>query len=97
VDGGAIEGITPDNMRLGSLARATLEGIVDELYDLYATHRGRAAGGQRVVAAGGAVERNPLLLALLSRRFALPVEMAKSQEAAALGACTGPGLPEAPA
>ncbi|MEJ2212079.1 MAG: FGGY family carbohydrate kinase, partial [Anaerolineae bacterium] len=69
VEGGAIEGITLDNLSLGALARATLAGMVDELYRLYAAHGGPQAGADHVVAAGGAVERNPLLLELIEERF----------------------------
>jgi len=85
VRGGAIDGITLDNMALGALARATLVGIADELRDLYRqAGPGRAAA--RVIAAGGAVERNPLLLEIVGQRFGLPVEPAAHREAAAVGA-----------
>ncbi|RPI55519.1 MAG: hypothetical protein EHM56_05185, partial [Chloroflexi bacterium] len=85
VQGGAIEGITADNMTLGALARATLTGLVDELRDLYRL-AGPNEGRVRVVAAGGAVEQNPLLLDILGRQFGLPVEPAAHREAAAVGA-----------
>ena len=92
--GGAIEGITLDNLRLGALARATLRGIVDELYTLYREHGGEGLGHNRVVAAGGGVQKNPLLPGLIEARFGLPVQMPPQQETAATGAavCVGLGI-----
>jgi sedoheptulokinase len=86
VEGGAIEGITPDNMSLGALARATLAGMVDELYGLYAAHGGPETGADRIVAAGGAVERNPLLVKLIEERFGTAARPAPLPEPAAVGA-----------
>ena len=86
IGAGAIEGISLENMTPGALARATLEGIVDELYSLYAGHGGPQAGAQQVVAAGGAVERNPLLIELIGERFRAPVRPAPWPEPAAVGA-----------
>ena len=71
--------------RLGAVARATLVGLVDELRDLYG-EAGPGGGGARVVAAGGVVERNPLLLEIVGQQFGLPVEPAAHREAAAVGA-----------
>ena len=86
VHGGAIEGITLENMTPGALARATLTGLVDELHDLYRGEAGSDAGRVRLVAAGGAVGQNPLLLDILGQRFGLPTELAAHREAAAVGA-----------
>jgi sedoheptulokinase len=88
VQGGAIEGITEGNMTPATLARATLAGLVDELHDLYVSATGPAQAAVRLVAAGGAVEHNPLLLDILARRFLLPVEAAAHREAAAVGAAS---------
>jgi sugar (pentulose or hexulose) kinase len=88
VEGGAIVGITEGNMTPGALARATLTGLVDELHDLYAGAAGPAGAVVRLVAAGGAVEQNPLLLEILGQRFALPVQPAAHREAAAVGAAS---------
>jgi sugar (pentulose or hexulose) kinase len=86
VQAGAIEGITLETMDLGRLARATLLGLVDELYGLYAGHGGPEAGHKRVVGAGGAVRNNPLLPRLIAAQFGLPVEVPPQQETGALGA-----------
>jgi sedoheptulokinase len=86
VQGGAIEGITLHNMGLGILARATLVGVVDELHALHDAHAGSAARGFQVIAAGGAVQRNPLMSGLIEARFGLPVRVPAHQETAAVGA-----------
>jgi sedoheptulokinase len=86
VQTGAIEGITPDNLRLGPLARATLAGIVDELYDLYHTEAGEMLRPRRVVATGGGVRQIPLLPGLIEARFGLPVGVPPQRETAAVGA-----------
>jgi sugar (pentulose or hexulose) kinase len=86
VQGGAIEGIPFDKIDLGALARATLAGIVEELYGLYANHAGRLAGHSRLLAAGGGVWQNPILPDLLAGRFGLPVQVVAQRETAALGA-----------
>jgi sedoheptulokinase len=83
---GAIEGITPENLRLGALARATLAGIVDELHSLYRAHARETTQHKRLVAAGGGVVKNPLLSGLIEKQFGLPVEMSQHEEAAAEGA-----------
>jgi sugar (pentulose or hexulose) kinase len=93
VEAGAIEGIPVECLDLGALARATLQGIVDELYDLYAGHGGLQAGHQRILVAGGAVERNPLLPVLIEERFGLPVQKPVFEETAAVGATTLIGGP----
>ena len=85
-EAGAIEGITLHNMQLDTLARATLIGIVDELRDLYHVHAGPMTCGCEVIAAGGAVQRNPLMPDLIEASFGLPVRMPAHQEAAAAGA-----------
>jgi sugar (pentulose or hexulose) kinase len=85
IEAGSIEGIPLAGMDLGALARATLQGIVDELYGLYAGHSGLEKSHQQVVAAGGAVERNPLLPELIEERFGLPARKPPFEEAAAVG------------
>jgi sedoheptulokinase len=86
IQGGAIEGITLHNMQLGALARATLVGIVDELRALWNAHTGPAAGFREVIAAGGAVQRNPLMPDLIEASFGLPVRTPAHHETAAVGA-----------
>lgn len=86
IEAGSIEGISLENMRLGALARATLTGIVHELYELYRTHAGAKVHPQQVVATGGGVRQNPLLPGLIEERFGLPLRIPAQRETAALGA-----------
>jgi sedoheptulokinase len=87
VRAGRIEGITLDNLRLGPLARATLVGMVDELRDLYrAEGQSAGQGHERVVAAGGAVYKNPVLLDVIAGRFGCPAASPPWRETAAVGA-----------
>jgi sugar (pentulose or hexulose) kinase len=86
IQAGAIEGITLEALRLGALARATLIGMVDELYDLYRAHAGEATQDGRLAAAGGGVRKNPLLPGLIEERFGLPVHVSPQRETAAMGA-----------
>lgn len=85
IQSGTIEGITPHNLRLGALAQATLEGLIDELRVLY-QQRSIGAGRRLLVASGNGVQKNPLMPGLLAERFGLPVEMARWEEPAAVGA-----------
>ena len=86
IEGGAIGGITLGNMALGALARATLAGIVEEVYGLYAAHGGAEAAAGHVIASGGAVERNPLMVTLIGQRFGAVARPAPWPEPAAVGA-----------
>jgi sugar (pentulose or hexulose) kinase len=86
VQAGSIEGISLDNLKLGALARATLSGIIDELYDLYRAHASETASYSRLVATGDGLRRNPLLPGLIEERFGLPVHVPQQRGAAALGA-----------
>jgi len=83
---GAIEGITPHNMQLGALARATLVGIIDELRELLNTQASPAAHYREVIATGGGVQRNHLMPGLIAERFGLPVRTPAHQETTAVGA-----------
>jgi sedoheptulokinase len=86
VQAGAIEGITLHNLELGALARATLAGIVDELYGLYRTHAAEKSRHRHVVAAGGLVEASLLVRSLIEGRSGLPVRVPALRETAAVGA-----------
>jgi sedoheptulokinase len=86
VTAGSIEGITLDNLHLGALARATLTGVVDELYDLFKVHGSETASFSRLVATGGGLRWNPLLPGLIEERFGLPVHVPQQRGTAALGA-----------
>lgn len=90
VQAGAIEGITPENLWLGALARATLNGMVDELRDLYWGHVSETVGHTHVVATGGGVRKNPMMPGLIRERFGMPVRSPQQSEIAAIGAARMP-------
>ena len=92
IQAGAIEGITLDNMKLDALVRATMVGIVDELHALYDIHANHAGRYREVVAAGGGVQRNPLMPSLIEERFGLPVRTPVHEETAAVGAVQALGM-----
>jgi sugar (pentulose or hexulose) kinase len=86
IQAGSIKGLSLDELRLGTLARATLTGIVDELRDLHRAHAGGAARHTQVIATGGGVWGNPLMPGLIEERFGLPVQIPAQRETAAVGA-----------
>ncbi|MFL7807518.1 MAG: sedoheptulokinase [Anaerolineae bacterium] len=86
IEEGAIEGIGLGALSLGTLARATLIGIVDELYDLYAAQGGGSSAASRLIADGGAVRHNPLLVDLIKERFGLPTRLSNHPVPGAFGA-----------
>jgi sugar (pentulose or hexulose) kinase len=86
VQGGAIEGITLDNLRLGALARATMMGMIEELHGLYEAHSSATARPTRLKATGGGVSKNPLMPGLIAERFDLPVVVSVQAGTAAAGA-----------
>jgi len=83
---GSFEGIALDNFTLGNVARAVLEGIVEELCSFYRASVGENNTGHTiVVASGNAVRKNPLFREFISSRFGLPVVVPKHQEEASFG------------
>ncbi len=90
---GAIAGIALDNFALGNVARAVLEGAVNEL----AAFHDRAPDShtqrhQAVVASGNAVRKNPLLRRIIAGRFGRPVRVPRHREEAAYGAALLAGV-----
>ena len=77
---GAITGIDAKNLTPGNLARATANGIVDELYDYYQMTGLRATS---LHASGNAVRRNPLIRDAIEDRWQMaPVISGHVEEAA---------------
>ncbi|MCX7040652.1 MAG: FGGY family carbohydrate kinase [Spirochaetes bacterium] len=81
---GSIEGISLDNLSLGSLAHALAHGICANLRDMLPAHL--REGRTRLVASGNALDRNPLLRRAAEEVFGMPVLMGAPREAAAVGA-----------
>ena len=90
---GSIHGISLDNFALGNLARAVLEGAVDELaafHDRAPDHHQRQH--QSVIASGNAARKNPLLRQIIADRFGRPVLIPRYCEEAAYGAALLAGV-----
>lgn len=89
---GEITGIDRSNFRPAFLIRGVLEGMAEELYELYGSAlqaAGRGGSVRRVVASGNGVRRNKNLQIILADRFGLPLEVVKNEEEAAFGAAAG--------
>jgi len=82
---GAVTGISAANLTPGQLCLATLQGIVDELYELYAAMP-QGTPPRFLVGSGNGVRKNPVLQTLFSRRFGLPLRVPLYDEEAAYGA-----------
>lgn len=79
------QNLTPENLVLG-----TLQGMVDELADMYRSMG--HSGASQLVASGNAVQKNPTLRALLADTFGMAVHLTAHNEEAALGAALYAGI-----
>ncbi|HZJ88617.1 MAG TPA: FGGY-family carbohydrate kinase, partial [Sphaerochaeta sp.] len=79
---GSLSNITLDNLSMGEVTLAAIEGIVHELWEFGA----QAAHLEQIVATGNAVVRNPLFVHALERAFSLPVSCARIDDGAGFGA-----------
>jgi len=87
---GSISNINRENLTPGNLARAIIEGMVNELVEF-----GREADLshiKKIVASGNAVRKNSVVRDVISRLFNLPCEMGEATEEAALGAARASAL-----
>ncbi len=80
---GAIYGLTEFNFTPAAFVLGLLQGIVDELHELYGLF---PVPCSTVVASGNGVRRNRVLQTLIDRTFGLPFILLNSQEEAAAGA-----------
>lgn len=60
--GASVDGITGDNMKMGSLLRAICQGILDNLLSMLPLSIIKSKGISSVGLAGGAFEKNPILV-----------------------------------
>lgn len=74
------------NFTPAHVARAVLEGIVDELWQFFEAMQAEGIRASRLIGSGNALRSNPLLVEILSSRFGLPVQLAQWEEEAAVGA-----------
>ena len=84
---GSLSGISPHNFTARHLARAVLEGMARSLRDGYsAIEKITGQSHTRLVAAGNGLRENPLLSAIVSQAFGLPLSFTTHREEAAYGA-----------
>ena len=81
---GTLSGIDTHNFTPAALTRALAEGMVAELHNLAQSAGPRDV--RRVIAAGNAARKNPLLPQLITQAFGLPCEISPHREETALGA-----------
>jgi sugar (pentulose or hexulose) kinase len=87
---GSISNINRENLTPSNLARAIIEGMVNELVEF-----GREADLshiKKIVASGNAVRKNSVVREVLGKLFNLPCEMGEATEEAALGAARAAAL-----
>ncbi|MDL2229872.1 hypothetical protein LJC14_06440 [Treponema sp. OttesenSCG-928-L16] len=93
---GSIENISQHNFTPSNLIRGFLEGIADELHEMYRPVRDSIKNKyQYLILSGNGARKNIPLIGMLSEKFNLSVEMPRCREEAAYGAalfaltCTG--------
>ncbi|MGE5613156.1 MAG: sedoheptulokinase [Bacillota bacterium] len=84
---GKIENISFDNFTPLHLIAGFLDGIAQELYELVQpVFSVEGKGKKRLIVSGNGVRKNPVLAEILSRKFAMPVQIPVHREEAAYGA-----------
>ncbi|MDD3410116.1 MAG: FGGY family carbohydrate kinase [Eubacteriales bacterium] len=89
---GEITGISRSNMTCASLIRGTIDGMLRELYTLYAPLRALTAPAETLIGSGNAIRHNPALRAAAETLFGLPLQMPRHREEAAYGAALTGGV-----
>lgn len=86
-ESGSIHGIRLDNFHPASMIRGILNGMAEELYELYAIVKEEAQISRtRLIASGNGVRKNKELQTILQTRFQMPLEVVPNEEEAAFGA-----------
>ncbi|MBI2939645.1 MAG: hypothetical protein HYY04_04335 [Chloroflexi bacterium] len=83
---GAFAGVGVANATPGHLARAVLEGMVEQFHQFFTSMAPVIGETRQLVGAGNGIRRNPVLAQILSRRFSLPLHRPVTTEQAATGA-----------
>ena len=90
-DTGCITGIRINNFHPVAMIRGVLNGMAEELYELYRLiETGTGTGKIKLTASGNAVRKNPAFQKILEERFRMPLTLVQNEEEAAYGAslCT---------
>jgi sugar (pentulose or hexulose) kinase len=81
-----LSGMTRTNFTPAHVARAVLEGIVEELWEFYTAMHAHAGAACMLIGSGNAIRKNPLLAQIVATRFDLPLHVCAWEEEAAVGA-----------
>lgn len=84
---GRIDDISTENFTPAALTYGVLDGMAEELYEMYQTIE--AGTGQKkikIVASGNGMRKNKWLQKIVSEKFHMPLQLAEYEEEAAVGA-----------
>lgn len=81
---GSVLGITELNLKPGNLIRGFLEGMAQELFDLY-SHMNYSEIS-RIIGSGNGIRKNAAFVRILSKKFGMDLEISQTKEEAAYGA-----------
>lgn len=86
-DTGSITGIRTDNFHPAAMIRGVLNGMAEELYELYhLIETGAGTHKTKLIASGNAVRKNLIFREILEERFHMPLTVEQNEEEAACGA-----------
>lgn len=84
---GSIQNIGIDNFTPASFILGVLEGMTEELYEMYQEmEQGLKSPKTKILGSGNGLRRNPCLQKLISQKFSMDFQLAEHTEEAALGA-----------
>ncbi len=83
---GSIQNIGTENFTPAALTRGVLEGMAEELYQMYRKMERVAGERKRLIVSGNGLRKNPALQRIISRRFSMELQLAGQKEEAAYGA-----------
>ena len=90
---GSMTGITTANFHPAALIGGVLDGMAEELYDMYRIMEEEAGISRSVlVGSGNGIRMNRALQDILSRKFEMPLEVEKNEEEAAFGAAVNAAI-----
>lgn len=89
---GSIQNIGIDNFTPGALTLGILEGMAEELFEMYTTmQEGTNRKQSKMIASGNGIRKNLFLQNIISKKFSMTLQMAEHQEEAAYG-CAKSGM-----
>ena len=84
---GSITNISEDNFTPASLTYAVMDGMAQELYQMYEViHEETGITAEHLIASGNGLRMNPMLQEIFRRKFRADLSMSRYQEEAACGA-----------